>query len=148
MAAVANVSVAGRKHVPVNPCSHEGAHEGPRGYAPALKDGATFFVLDEHGDINRVGRGHQGLYREDTRHISRLALSIQDAQPVLLYAATRHDNSASARAVLTTLADCQATAVDESSAAEPGKIVHEMHVGEMARLGEVPFHKYYVQIVP
>jgi glycogen debranching enzyme len=91
---MATVSFAGRKHAPVNPCGEEGAHEGPRGYAHALKDGATFVVLDEHGDINRAGRGHQGVYHGDTRDVSRLALSVQDAQPVLLYAATRHDNSA------------------------------------------------------
>ncbi|HEX5764423.1 MAG TPA: glycogen debranching N-terminal domain-containing protein, partial [Woeseiaceae bacterium] len=83
-----------QKHAPVNPCSDEGAHEGPRGYAHSLKDGATFVVLDEHGDINREGLGHQGLYHGDTRHVSRLALSVENAPPVLLYAATRHDNSA------------------------------------------------------
>ena len=27
--------------------------------------------------------------------------------------------------------------------AEPGKILHEMRGGEMARLGEVPFGRYY-----
>ena len=85
---------AAQKYAPVNPCSHEGAHEGPRGYAHSLKDGATFVVLDEHGDINRGGWGHQGLYHGDTRYVSRLALSIEGAPPVLLYAATRHDNSA------------------------------------------------------
>lgn len=91
---VAEGDISGQRHAPANPSSHEGAHEGPRGYAHALKDGETFVVLDEHGDINRGGRGHQGLYYGDTRHVSRLALSIQETAPVLLYAATRHDNSA------------------------------------------------------
>ena len=32
---------------------------------------------------------------------------------------------------------------DEAADAEPGKILHEMRGGEMARLGEVPFGRYY-----
>jgi glycogen debranching enzyme len=45
--------------------------------------------------------------------------------------------------VLKYLAANQATAVDEPSAAEPGKILHEVRGGEMARVGEVPFAHYY-----
>ena len=48
-----------------------------------------------------------------------------------------------ARGVLTALAATQATEVDDSADAEPGKILHEMRGGEMARLGEVPFRRYY-----
>lgn len=48
-----------------------------------------------------------------------------------------------ARGVLCHLAALQATAVDAPSDAEPGKILHEMRLGEMARLGEVPFRRYY-----
>jgi glycogen debranching enzyme len=48
-----------------------------------------------------------------------------------------------ARGVLKFLAATQATAFDPSSDAEPGKIVHEMRAGEMARLREVPFARYY-----
>jgi glycogen debranching enzyme len=48
-----------------------------------------------------------------------------------------------ARGVLRFLAATQATAVDQVSDAEPGKILHEMREGEMARLGEVPFARYY-----
>ncbi|MEW9855692.1 glycogen debranching N-terminal domain-containing protein [Novosphingobium sp. M1R2S20] len=48
-----------------------------------------------------------------------------------------------ARGVLRTLASSQATAIDPSADAEPGKILHEMRGGEMALLGEVPFHRYY-----
>jgi hypothetical protein len=49
MASAANVSVARLQHVRVNPFSHEGAHQGLRGYAHALKDGATFVLLDAYG---------------------------------------------------------------------------------------------------
>jgi len=48
-----------------------------------------------------------------------------------------------AKGVLNALATTQATEVDETADAEPGKILHEMRGGEMARLGEVPFRRYY-----
>ncbi len=48
-----------------------------------------------------------------------------------------------ARGVLHRLAAYQAKAEDPASDAQPGKILHEMRGGEMARLGEVPFGLYY-----
>jgi glycogen debranching enzyme len=48
-----------------------------------------------------------------------------------------------ARGVLFTLAATQATVIDETADAQPGKILHEMRHGEMAKLGEVPFGFYY-----
>jgi glycogen debranching enzyme len=48
-----------------------------------------------------------------------------------------------ARGVLRFLAATQATAIDPARDAAPGKILHEMRYGEMARLGEVPFARYY-----
>lgn len=48
-----------------------------------------------------------------------------------------------ARGVLAYLAANQATVTDPKADAEPGKILHEARDGEMARLGEVPFRRYY-----
>lgn len=48
-----------------------------------------------------------------------------------------------ANGVLRALSDLQATAHDPDSDAQPGKIVHELRDGEMARLKEVPFGRYY-----
>lgn len=48
-----------------------------------------------------------------------------------------------ARGVLLRLAALQATTTDPASDAEPGKILHEMRMGEMAQLGEIPFSLYY-----
>jgi glycogen debranching enzyme len=48
-----------------------------------------------------------------------------------------------ALAVLRRLAALQASAFDDASDAQPGKILHEMRSGEMANLKEIPFGLYY-----
>jgi glycogen debranching enzyme len=48
-----------------------------------------------------------------------------------------------ARGVLGFLAAAQATVCDPESDAEPGKILHETRLGEMAAMGEIPFGRYY-----
>ena len=48
-----------------------------------------------------------------------------------------------AKGVLSYLAATQATSHDAARDADPGKILHEMRKGEMARLGEIPFGRYY-----
>jgi glycogen debranching enzyme len=47
------------------------------------------------------------------------------------------------RGVLRLLAATQAQEVDAASDAQPGKIVHEIRYGEMSRMKEVPFTRYY-----
>ncbi|MGE0868464.1 MAG: glycogen debranching N-terminal domain-containing protein [Kofleriaceae bacterium] len=48
-----------------------------------------------------------------------------------------------ARGVIAHLAALQATALEPERDAEPGKIVHETRLGEMAALNEIPFGRYY-----
>lgn len=48
-----------------------------------------------------------------------------------------------ARGVLAYLAANQADSENPHQDAEPGKILHEARLGEMAALGEVPFQRYY-----
>jgi glycogen debranching enzyme len=48
-----------------------------------------------------------------------------------------------ARGVLCHLAATQSDELDDIRDAQPGKILHEARESEMARTGEVPFHRYY-----
>ncbi|HLK87708.1 MAG TPA: amylo-alpha-1,6-glucosidase [Candidatus Binataceae bacterium] len=47
---------------------------------------------------------------------------------------------------LRALAAMQGTRIDEGRDEQPGKIVHEIRKGEMARTGEIPFARYYGSI--
>jgi len=58
-----------------------------------LKDGETFCVLDRAGDVQPVGRGHQGLYHDGMRHLSRLELRLDGERPILLSSTVTEDNA-------------------------------------------------------
>jgi glycogen debranching enzyme len=55
-------------------------------------------------------------------------------------------NPSIAKGVLEYLAASQADEIDSVADSEPGKILHEMRQSEMAKLGEVPFGRYYGSI--
>jgi glycogen debranching enzyme len=49
-----------------------------------LKQGDTFALFDTLGDVNALGPGEQGLYRADTRFLSRWQLRLGAERPLLL----------------------------------------------------------------
>jgi glycogen debranching enzyme len=57
-----------------------------------LKYGDTFALFDRVGDIEMVGTGDLGLYHDDTRHLSRLTLRIDDERPLLLGSTIKDNN--------------------------------------------------------
>jgi glycogen debranching enzyme len=57
-----------------------------------LLHGDTFAVFDRHGDIQRVGFGQQGIYHQETRHLSGLELRVCGLAPLLLSSTVREDN--------------------------------------------------------
>lgn len=60
----------------------------------ALKHGDTFAVYDHNGDILAGAGSPEGLFHADTRYLSRLQLSINNARPMLLSSGLRDDNAA------------------------------------------------------
>ncbi|HZS64119.1 MAG TPA: amylo-alpha-1,6-glucosidase [Xanthobacteraceae bacterium] len=58
-----------------------------------LKEGDSFIVLDSHGDVGTSTDGPDGLFHADTRHLSRLELSLNELQPLLLGSNLRDDNA-------------------------------------------------------
>jgi glycogen debranching enzyme len=59
-----------------------------------LKHGDCFAVYDANGDIVSAPGSPDGLYFRDTRHLSRLHLSLNGARPLLLSSGLRDDNAA------------------------------------------------------
>ena len=59
-----------------------------------LKHGDCFAVYDANGDINSAPGSPDGLYFRDTRHLSKLHLSLNGVRPLLLSSGLRDDNAA------------------------------------------------------
>jgi glycogen debranching enzyme len=59
----------------------------------SLKYGDTFLVMDNHGDLGAAEGGPDGLFHNDTRFLSRLELTVNELQPLLLGSNVRDDNS-------------------------------------------------------
>jgi glycogen debranching enzyme len=57
-----------------------------------LLNGDTFAIFDRSGDIQPVGFGQQGIFHDETRHLSRLELRFSGVRPLLLSSTTREDN--------------------------------------------------------
>src|SRR5215207_3859120 len=59
----------------------------------SLKYDDTFLVMDDHGDIGAAEGGPDGLFHNDTRFLSRLELTVNELQPLLLGSNVRDDNT-------------------------------------------------------
>jgi glycogen debranching enzyme len=57
-----------------------------------LKHDNTFAVFDSHGDVGATTGGPDGVYFDDTRFLSRLEMSLNGMQPLLLGSNTSDDN--------------------------------------------------------
>ncbi len=58
-----------------------------------LKYGDTFAVFNRYGDIEALGPLQFGLFHSESRHLSRMALSVNDRQPQLLGSTVRQDTA-------------------------------------------------------
>jgi glycogen debranching enzyme len=62
-------------------------------HAKVLKHGDCFAVLDSFGNAQATGPAAEGLFFDDTRYLSQLALTIDEARPLLLSSAVSEDNA-------------------------------------------------------
>ena len=60
--------------------------------ALVLKQGDTFGVFDEYGDIEALERSEEGIYHRGTRFLSCLKLGLLESRPLLLSSTVRRDN--------------------------------------------------------
>lgn len=58
-----------------------------------LKQGESFAVFDHHGDVRPVGLAEEGLYHEDTRHLSAMVLRLGSRRPLFLNSTVREDHA-------------------------------------------------------
>ena len=59
-----------------------------------LKDGDSFAVFDRFGDMVASDGNPEGIYHRDTRHLSRMELSLFDQRLILLSSVVQEDNGA------------------------------------------------------
>lgn len=58
-----------------------------------LKGGETFAIFDRFGDIGALASAEEGLYHNDTRHLSHMELLVEGLRPLQLGSGTEHANS-------------------------------------------------------
>src|SRR4051794_40938310 len=62
-------------------------------HSRVLKDGETFGIFDQFGDVKCVGMHEEGIYHEGTRFISELTLRLGRVRPLLLSSNVKRDNA-------------------------------------------------------
>src|SRR5579863_8939309 len=67
---------------------------GPQRRTRTLKEGDTFALFDDRGDIASQKASKEGVFHRDTRYVSQLDLFVNDHRPLLLSGDVRQDNSA------------------------------------------------------
>ena len=83
-----------------------------------LKHGDTFLLFDPLGDINAIGPGEQGLYRADTRFLSRWQLLLGAERPLLLGSEIARTNETA------TIDLTNADVVDDGRVVLPRSLLH------------------------
>src|SRR5580765_4307051 len=61
-------------------------------HVEVLKQGDTFGLFDQYGDIHSLRTGSQGLYHEGTRFLSRFELTMNGERPLLLSSTVTEKN--------------------------------------------------------
>jgi glycogen debranching enzyme len=135
---------------PVSPDEHAAPLSGPNWLAGERDRMAR--IATDHPWVNRVlARAADDLtmlqtsFREGALPAAGIPWFVAPFGRDSLIASLQTLYAAPWRAVgtLRTLASLQGKVVDPAREEEPGKILHEMRYGEMARLGEVPHTPYY-----
>jgi glycogen debranching enzyme len=62
-------------------------------HSHVLKQGDSFAVFDDFGDVQANGGAPEGLFFEDTRYLARLALTVDGMRPLLLSSTVTEDNA-------------------------------------------------------
>src|ERR1051325_6152123 len=57
-----------------------------------LKQGDTFAMFDEFGDVFEIEHSPAGLFHHDTRFLSRLRFTLEGHRPLVLSSTVQHDN--------------------------------------------------------
>src|SRR5262249_19215289 len=58
-----------------------------------LKEGETFAIFDDHGDIRPVGLCEEGLFHDGTRYLSAWLLKLGRERPLFLSSTVKEDNA-------------------------------------------------------
>ncbi|HEX3862802.1 MAG TPA: amylo-alpha-1,6-glucosidase [Stellaceae bacterium] len=104
-----------------------------------LKNANSFAVLDGLGEIQASGAAAEGLFFEDTRHLSRLAMAINGARPLLLSSTVTEGNTM----LLVDLANPETVGSDPSGLAPASiHVLNEITLGSDALFATFNLHNY------
>ena len=82
----------GQVDCPKDPCRIAASSSLTDDPIEVLKQGDTFGLFDQYGDIHSLRSGSHGLYHEGTRFLSRFELTINGERPLLLSSTVKADN--------------------------------------------------------